>query len=92
MGVLRRRQEQRDLRRTGRARPRVRQAARAKGEGKSLVDLELGLRAYGRFLEGPVPCGVGSAVVGGGVVADGGRSRALPLRGVRSGGAVGFLA
>jgi hypothetical protein len=43
----------------------VRQAARAKGDGKSLVGLELGLRAYGRFLEGPVPRGVGSAVVGG---------------------------
>jgi hypothetical protein len=43
----------------------VRQAARAKGDGKNIVGLELGLRAYGRFLEGPVPRGVGSAVVGG---------------------------
>jgi hypothetical protein len=67
MGVLQRRQEQRDLRRTGRELPRVRQAARAKGDVKSLVGLELGLRAYGRFLEGPVPRGFGSAVVGGGV-------------------------
>ena len=43
----------------------MRQAARAKGDGKNIVGLELGLRAYGRFLEGPVPRGVGSAVVGG---------------------------
>ena len=69
---------------TGAARPTpnrsstaVRQAARAKGDGKSLVGLELGLRAYGRFLEGPVPRG--GQCCGWRGVADGGRSRALPL-------------